>query len=408
MDNKNKEKNNNDIGKILQISKGENSICIECTSIFTNLDDVIQKYINKGYSRDKISIRLSEYEDVTIPFPTLEKMKEQLQILTSNVDKNDSQIEKFTKIALSIRKNISYAFEKTKNRNIGKDRNFIEGLINGRCVCSGYSLIMKAALEMHGIKSEIVSSDRHAWNIVNLGNQWYHWDMTNTKSEVLSVDHIAKCLKTDRQLKQKNYNNNNCTVACDKEPSAELINAINNIAKREKHNIPKMIKEKMGFIQKLKNFFRKDQDEVPALPEPKHENGLSIESYSPLGILKDDILWEIQTWDKSDVKNKIDTSYIILPKIGSPEETFSKNPEMFTAIFKELKGSISNDALQFLGSINYDKENNSFTACSIDSPEMNEIKKSVQELISKRIEFLKAVSKNNNEYQRNNDNLQER
>ncbi len=52
--------------------------------------------------------------------------------------------------------------------------------INGVCVCDGYSQAMSALLQKVGIDSYVVSSEamNHAWNIVKLGENYYHIDVT--------------------------------------------------------------------------------------------------------------------------------------------------------------------------------------------------------------------------------------
>ena len=136
----------------------------------------------------------------------VEKLKAQLKVLTSAVKSDDIETEKFAKIVTAIRKNIKYAFTKTKSRNIGPNGNFVDGLLKGKCVCLGYAIITKMALEMHGIDTSFVCNDRHAWNQVNLNGRWYNWDMTNVKSEALTTTTMGKCLKSDADLaKNKIY-----------------------------------------------------------------------------------------------------------------------------------------------------------------------------------------------------------
>ena len=81
-------------------------------------------------------------------------------------------------------------------------------LVEGKAVCQGYALAMKLLLCYAGIQSTIISGTSqgiaHAWNAVELNNQWYYldptWDDTeqnvrydyfNITSEILQLDHTV-------------------------------------------------------------------------------------------------------------------------------------------------------------------------------------------------------------------------
>lgn len=53
-------------------------------------------------------------------------------------------------------------------------------LVNGTCVCQGYSLAFNLICRELGITSVYVSSeeDNHGWNMVQLDGRWYHLDIT--------------------------------------------------------------------------------------------------------------------------------------------------------------------------------------------------------------------------------------
>ncbi len=53
-------------------------------------------------------------------------------------------------------------------------------IIDRDAVCQGYSLAYKYLLSRVGVISEVVTSTsmNHAWNLVNLGDSWYHVDIT--------------------------------------------------------------------------------------------------------------------------------------------------------------------------------------------------------------------------------------
>lgn len=47
-----------------------------------------------------------------------------------------------------------------------------------KCVCQGYCLAFKHAMDYLGIESKVELSDDHGWNAVKLGNTWYYIDCT--------------------------------------------------------------------------------------------------------------------------------------------------------------------------------------------------------------------------------------
>lgn len=106
----------------------------------------VLKKLKKGNKKENIKFLLQYGQCMYFDLDTLYKLQNQLKILTPDVKEDDEQIEKFAKIALAIEKNLSYAHTKTKSRNIGEIGNLIEGLLKGKCVCSGYTLIGKIDL----------------------------------------------------------------------------------------------------------------------------------------------------------------------------------------------------------------------------------------------------------------------
>ena len=56
---------------------------------------------------------------------------------------------------------------------------YAEGLLlNNQAVCSGYASAFQLLMSFAGINCEYVFSDTHAWNLVQLEDEWYHMDVT--------------------------------------------------------------------------------------------------------------------------------------------------------------------------------------------------------------------------------------
>ena len=51
-------------------------------------------------------------------------------------------------------------------------------LLTGNAVCSGYASSFLLLMQIAGIPCEYVHSDNHAWNLVQIEDEWYHIDVT--------------------------------------------------------------------------------------------------------------------------------------------------------------------------------------------------------------------------------------
>lgn len=73
-------------------------------------------------------------------------------------------------------------------------------LFNKSSVCEGYALLFYKMATEAGVSCRIVTSDNHAWNIVRLGEKWYHidvtWDDPISDKPVLRYDYFLKGSKT--------------------------------------------------------------------------------------------------------------------------------------------------------------------------------------------------------------------
>lgn len=71
------------------------------------------------------------------------------------------------------------ALEKSANITGGEDSFYAYGaLINGKAVCSGYSEAAKLLMDMIGIESYLMVSKEHSWNLVKIGGEYYHMDIS--------------------------------------------------------------------------------------------------------------------------------------------------------------------------------------------------------------------------------------
>ncbi len=370
-------------GRITQITKTQNQITIECTGFFTDLESKIQKYEQQAYKKEDIRIILSDYDNQVVSLQTLEQLREQIKQLTKDISPKDGDLTRFVKTALSIRKNIQY----TKREGA----EIIDGLVKGKCNNKGFANIMKAALELQGIESNIVKNEKgQNYNQINLRGKWYQFDSVASKKSL--AQNIGK------YIKRENQNERYATKTAEENKKKQ----INRLAKQCKKTVPSMQTEKPKIFQKIASFFGQKKEKNLALPQqtmpPKTQN-MQIMDYSPTGMIADQILWEIRTWEKADVKGKINTSYVLLPKIGTPQQIYDKDPEGFTKVYQELLTTVGNGKMPFLGCIQLE-ENNAWSAFSNETKEMQKIQSQVAGFIQNKIQADRVVAEFERQYQK--------
>ncbi len=357
------------MGRVIGKTKAGDKVYIECTDLSTDLSEYIKKYQEEGFKDENINVLVENEErknssPLSLNLGEFLHAKKQLDILTSHVEEDDLEEEKFAKIVTSIHKNIKYAYTKTGRRNVGKSQNFIDGLTKGKCVCIGISQILREALIMHDIDAKLIESNideekGHEWNKVKLRGKWYNFDQTNIKSEILSLNNLAKNLKADEELEGKRiYINADSSTQCYTKPSQNLKDSINYYSKKNKNLAPKMPKDNL--FSKIKNIFKKEKEETLKLPEPKMEErneskktDLQILDQKIIGVFAHQQmnLWRMTTWDKNDVANRVRTAYVGLDAVESLDSLIKNHKEKFWIVFEMLANNYKNQDNAFIGNI---------------------------------------------------------
>lgn len=140
---------------------------------------------------------------------TYTAIKQQILNITSEIDPNLPDEEKYRIIHDKLAKNIQYDYAVLNASPMSKDyytsRNLENGLLNGTCVCAGYADILKNVLAEVGIESNYVegktdTGELHAWNQVKLVNEngeetWYNvdltWDSTQNSNNYFLQDDVT-------------------------------------------------------------------------------------------------------------------------------------------------------------------------------------------------------------------------
>lgn len=85
-------------------------------------------------------------------------------------------------------------------------RTAYDALTTTQTVCQGYAMLMEKMLTAVGIPTKIVTgnipSGYHAWNLVQIGGNWYHVDATNDDA---NTDKTIYYNKTDDYMTQHNF-----------------------------------------------------------------------------------------------------------------------------------------------------------------------------------------------------------
>lgn len=139
-------------------------------------------YINKSYSyKHNYSVIKSLTVSYTADNESINKIRsdfeEASQRFLSLVNDEMTDYEKALVLHDAIAINCEYDVADTIGTN---SYNAYGVLCDGKAVCQGYAYAYKYLLDRIGIENHIVSSDimKHAWNIVKIGDSFYHVDLT--------------------------------------------------------------------------------------------------------------------------------------------------------------------------------------------------------------------------------------
>lgn len=160
-------------------------------------------YIQPGFDGNIGYIRLNYTEDTTVA------IKEKIAIMAGKVDyyarglDGMSDIEKEITIHDRISNDVTYS----KLEDLPRKYHTAEGtLLEGVGVCDSFSKAYQLVLNKVGIDSIIVlgnlSDSPHAWNLVNIGDNWYHVDITSSHSiydEAGIINHAYFNLTTESE-----------------------------------------------------------------------------------------------------------------------------------------------------------------------------------------------------------------
>ena len=162
------------------------------------------------------AVRISSDENFEFPINTLysisdvKKIKKCVNELLKDIDQKnengDNELKIFMQIYVKLAKLISYDYDALSENNddsagIIKDpyvnytcRNLVGGLLQGKCVCSGYAEILRNILACRGIECRLMGAQGHAYNQVKIKGKWYYVDLTNDAYNICEGNDLKWCL----------------------------------------------------------------------------------------------------------------------------------------------------------------------------------------------------------------------
>lgn len=148
----------------------------------------------------------------------IKKIKNKVDEILCDIPENDgtNELEIFIKIYIKLSYEIEY--DDSLNKETEKTdkkfttRNLSGGLLEGKCVCAGYSEILRNILACRNIESKIIRSYNHAFNQVKINNKWYYTDLTFDKIEIDKGDFPLSCLLSKEEFEQISDSHTVCEI----------------------------------------------------------------------------------------------------------------------------------------------------------------------------------------------------
>lgn len=121
------------------------------------------------------------------------------KIVSEYTDSSMSDIQKAKILHDWVCNKVSYENEEP---NALKNRNDGSIFMNDSTICEGYAKGYNLLLKAAGIESYYVHNSNHAWNIIKLGNHYFHSDTTWDDGDEISHDWF---LKSDAEISSETY-----------------------------------------------------------------------------------------------------------------------------------------------------------------------------------------------------------
>jgi len=199
-----------------EVFKNLDTIIIDDMSIFTT-EQV--RELSEQYGINNISV-VGEFVYKSIParynytIDEYVELRGKIDDILTDIDMSTPEIERFLAIYKKLGKSIVYARDADGEPSDDDEaHNLKGGLLDGKCVCEGYALILKQVLRCAGIECRYVEDEvdkdvndpknkdaRHAWNQVKIDGEWYNCDLTWDSSKLVYENDLDYCLQSDEDF----------------------------------------------------------------------------------------------------------------------------------------------------------------------------------------------------------------
>lgn len=187
----------------------------------------------ENYSDIQFKINEKDADDITYSFDKLSAIVAKMEELVSGIGKDDNEADKFYTIYSRLTSSVTYDKNYLWKSDISNMKEYSNeymeqlrencaslygGLVEGKAICAGYSIILHEALQYVGLKSKYIKGleekerleeDRsgnlvfnrkgHAWNQVQIDGRWYNVDPTWDAITIQSKGQYDFMLQSDEE-----------------------------------------------------------------------------------------------------------------------------------------------------------------------------------------------------------------
>ena len=162
--------------------------CVDDAIEMVNNQDIlsnINNFVHPFNSFNTINISYDEYGEIIVQIDKVYKEEEieELntlveEIINDNIKTSMTTKEKVETIHNYIINNGSYATDKIREKNNKEYNKANDILIDKYGICSAYTDAMALFLYEFDLDNYKIATDSHIWNLVKVGNEWLHLDLT--------------------------------------------------------------------------------------------------------------------------------------------------------------------------------------------------------------------------------------
>jgi hypothetical protein len=198
--------------KVLNNNTDVNIVLDNCTQI--SIDDLLVLKSNPYHSKIKFEIYESEKNQRVAGrnynlynVEELLIIKEKINAILNFIPSNYSKLGKLIYAYMYIGMNYSYDYEMVKESQAKKGgftdkekKSVYELLTTNMGICNSFTELFRVILKSLGFKSKALYIWGHVWNIVKIGNHWYHCDITLDLDEIKQKKEPSHLLKITTEL----------------------------------------------------------------------------------------------------------------------------------------------------------------------------------------------------------------